>query len=50
VEDALHEAFAGPGAALERPTLPVSGDGILRPGVDLDDNASLLDLVTARGR
>lgn len=45
VEDALREALArrdrsGPRASVELPTFPGSR---LRPGIDLDDSAALLD-------
>ena len=45
VEDALREAFARRSADVARSALPVSGGGRLLPGVDLDDSASLLDLM-----
>jgi hypothetical protein len=46
IEDALRRALAPPHASTgARPTLPTfRGDG-LQPGVDLDDTASLLDLM-----
>jgi hypothetical protein len=49
VEDALREAFARPRAAgsparVRLPTDPGDGRGV-RPGVDLDDSAALLDLI-----
>lgn len=47
VEDALREAFgrrAGTAQAAV-PKLPVFRGGRLAPGVDLDDNAALLDLM-----
>jgi len=46
IEDALRRALApGASAAAERAELPsFRGDG-LQPGVDLDDMASLLDLM-----
>ena len=46
IEDALRRALApGVGSAREDVTLPsFRGDG-LQPGVDLDDSASLLDLM-----
>ena len=51
VEDALREAFARRGAAdSARPELPVFRGGRLVPGVDLDDTASLLDLMDGRDR
>jgi hypothetical protein len=46
IEDALRRALA-PGAAPARPPLELPtfrGDG-LQPGVDLDDSASLLDVM-----
>lgn len=48
VEDALREAFARRGAADARPALPVFRGGRPAPGVDLDDSASLLDLMDER--
>jgi hypothetical protein len=45
VEDALREAFARRAADVGRPALPVSGPGRMLAGVDLDDSASLLDLM-----
>ncbi len=46
VEDALRQAFARRGAADHgRPALPVFRGGRLMPGVDLDDSASLRDLM-----
>lgn len=48
VEDALRQAFARRGASEARPTLPVFREGRLAPGVDLDDSASLLDLMDGR--
>ena len=45
IEDALRAALAredfGPDEKI--PTLPTFGSGGLRPGIDLDDSASLLD-------
>ncbi len=47
IEDALRAALArqesGPGTAAVE--LPTCGAGGLRPGVDLDDSAALLDLM-----
>ena len=47
VEDALREAFFRRGGAdrASTPKLPVFRGGRLQPGVDLDDNASLVDLM-----
>jgi hypothetical protein len=46
VEDALREVFARrPPGEKKRPRLPVFRGGRLRPGVDLSDNAGLLDLM-----
>lgn len=50
VEDALREAFARRGAVDGRPALPVHRSGRLAPGVDLDDSASLLDLMDGPDR
>jgi len=51
VEDALRAAFARRGAPDNgRPELPVFRGGRLVPGVDLDDSASLLDLMDGRDR
>lgn len=50
VEDALREAFARRATAgPERVPLPVFDHGRLVPGVDLDDNAALLDAMEGRG-
>jgi len=51
IEDALREALARqPGPARREPVVlvTVGGHGV-RPGVDLDDAASLLDLMEAPG-
>ena len=51
IEDALRQALATRGSA-HRPrlvTLPTHDGGGLQPGVDLDDNAALLDLMEGRG-
>jgi hypothetical protein len=47
IEDALRVALArSPSGAAPVPLeLPVSGSGGLRPGVDLDDSADLLDVM-----
>ncbi len=47
VEDALRESLARRREAALRPRveLPTDGSGGLQPGVDLDDNAALLDLM-----
>jgi hypothetical protein len=47
VEDALRESLARRRGARLRPhvELPTDGSGGLQPGVDLDDNAALLDLM-----
>jgi hypothetical protein len=47
VEDALRESLARRREAPLRPRveLPTDGSGGLQPGVDLDDNAALLDLM-----
>jgi hypothetical protein len=50
IEDALRAALAGrehPGGR-PRPDLPVFRGGHLQPGVDLDDNAALLELMEGR--
>ena len=49
IEDALREALArGAQPAPDVPIhLPTFGHGGLRPGVDLDDSAALLDLMDA---
>lgn len=45
IEDALRAALAREDFGLDEqiPTLPTFGSGGLRPGIDLDDSASLLD-------
>ncbi|MGH7630321.1 MAG: YlcI/YnfO family protein [Gemmatimonadales bacterium] len=45
IEDALRAALARParGAVREAVQLPAGGAGGVRPGVDLDDSAALLD-------
>jgi hypothetical protein len=55
VEDAVREAFARRRAARARPTsdapiLPTFGVGGLRPGVDLNDSARLLDIMDGTDR
>jgi|HubBroStandDraft_3_1064219.scaffolds.fasta_scaffold01619_7 hypothetical protein len=47
VEEALRESFSRQEAREERKpvNLPSHGHGWLRPGVDLDNNAALLDLM-----
>jgi Ribbon-helix-helix protein, copG family len=47
IEDALRETLARRAAATKRPRieLPVFGGGGLQPGVNLDSNAALLDLM-----
>ena len=52
VEDALREAIARrPAAGAHRPIeLPTFGGSQLRPGVDLDDSAGLLDLMEGSDR
>ncbi|HSH61031.1 MAG TPA: CopG family transcriptional regulator [Acidimicrobiales bacterium] len=49
IEEALRQALARrPGDGKPRPALPTyAGDG-LQPGVDLDDAATLLDLLEGR--
>jgi hypothetical protein len=51
IGDALRASFARrPDVELSRPVeLPTYGDGGLLPGVDLDDGASLLDLMEREG-
>lgn len=50
VEDALRVAFAMRGPAQHAPVeLPTFAGSGLRPGVDLDDTASLLDLMEGTG-
>jgi hypothetical protein len=50
IQDALRETLARRReAAAQQPVrLPVIGGGGLRPGVDLDDNARLLELLESR--
>jgi hypothetical protein len=52
VEDALREALARrPARGRDRRTeLPTFAGGRLLPGVDLDDNAALLELMEGSGR
>jgi len=50
VEDALREAFARRDAGGQRVELPVFRSTRVMPGVDLDDHASLLDLMDGRDR
>ena len=46
VEDALRQSLHRRHATVRRAVqLPVFGEGGLRPGVDLDDSAALLDLM-----
>ncbi|MGQ0670114.1 MAG: ribbon-helix-helix protein, CopG family [Actinomycetota bacterium] len=47
IEDALRQAVSRTSGAdrRERVTLPTSGGGGVRPGIDLDDSASLLDVM-----
>ena len=47
IEDALREALARRKQRAKRPRveLPTSGEGGLQPGVDLDNSASLWDLM-----
>ena len=48
VEDAVRDSFARRRQARQRselPTLPSFGHGGLRPGVDIDDSAALLDIM-----
>ena len=49
IQDALRETLArrSDAAAGQSVRLPVIGGGGLRPGVDLDDNARLLELLEA---
>lgn len=51
IEDALRAALAGaePRKPSERIRIPTYGSGGVRPGVDLDDTASLLDLMESDG-
>jgi predicted transcriptional regulator len=53
VEEAVRDSFARRRQARERsaaPGLPSFGDGGLRPGVDLDEGAALLDLMNGLER
>jgi hypothetical protein len=53
VEEAVRDSFARRRMARRRqetPVLPSFGTGGLRPGVDLDDNADLLDLMGGSDR
>jgi Ribbon-helix-helix protein, copG family len=47
IEDAVRDSFRAPDQVARGPLppLPVSGGGGLMPGVDLDDNASLRELM-----
>jgi plasmid stability protein len=47
IEDAVRDSLRARGASerVELPPLPVSGGGGLMPGVDLDDNAGLRELM-----
>ncbi|GAA3372008.1 ribbon-helix-helix domain-containing protein [Streptomyces sannanensis] len=46
IEDAMRMAFARDApAATNIVTLPTYGEGGLRPGVSLDDNSALLDIM-----
>ncbi|MCY7419301.1 MAG: ribbon-helix-helix domain-containing protein [Chloroflexi bacterium] len=47
IEDAVRDSLRPTGASAVRPfrPLPVSGGGGLMPGVDLDDNAALRELM-----
>ncbi|MDI3389942.1 ribbon-helix-helix protein, CopG family [Streptomyces sp. B-S-A8] len=46
IEDAMRAAFARDAAAAQNIVkLPTYGSGGVRPGVDLSDNSSLLDLM-----
>ncbi len=51
IEDALRDALSRrrKKSAFQRAELPTYGEGGLRPGVDLDDAAALLDLMEAPG-
>jgi hypothetical protein len=51
IEDALRETLARRGAGTKRPRVPLrtfKGAGV-QPGVDLDSNAALLDLMDETG-
>jgi len=53
VEDAVRESFARRRQSAQRPdrpTLPSFGHGGLRPGVDLDNSAALLDIMDGTDR
>jgi hypothetical protein len=53
VEEAVRESFARRRSALQRARsldLPSFGSGGLRPGVDLDDSAGLLDIMDGTDR
>jgi plasmid stability protein len=49
IEDAVRAALARAREAKVAPPLPTFAGGGLQPGVDLDDNAALLDLMDAPG-
>lgn len=51
IEDALRQALAARGSngQVSPVTLPTHDGGGVQPGVDLDDSASLLDLMEGRG-
>lgn len=53
VEDAMREAFARRRSArppADAPMLPAFGTGGLRPGVDVDDSAGLIDIMDGTDR
>jgi hypothetical protein len=52
IEEALRESFSRRDEPRERPTvkLPTWGHGGVHPGVDLDSNAALLDLIGSEER
>lgn len=52
IEDALRAAIASRDrrATTDPPDLPISRGGRLRPGVDLDDSAALLDVMEGAER